>query len=56
MLNEEYEGGELEFPDGYVPLATGDIACFTARTRHRVCEVTAGARYVVVAFLGLNWL
>jgi hypothetical protein len=56
LLNEpgiDYTGGDLEFANGWTPdeqLHVGDLIGFTARTRHRIRPVTAGARYVLVVF------
>lgn len=46
----DYRGGQLETDDGVVDLGRGDVASFTALTRHAVREVTQGARYVLVGF------
>lgn len=53
-LNEDYEGGELRFPEfgnrGYKPGAGGAIV-FSCSLLHMVMSVTAGERYVFVPFL-----
>ncbi|MEY9772085.1 Rps23 Pro-64 3,4-dihydroxylase Tpa1-like proline 4-hydroxylase [Sinorhizobium fredii] len=51
-LNDEFEGGELYFPDislQHTP-RTGELICFYSEYRHGVRPVTAGVRYCVVGF------
>ena len=61
ILNEDYEGGELQFktltPMGKVQIATvkgnkGDVIVFPSYINHRVTPVTKGTRYSVVAWYG----
>ena len=47
---EDFEGGELEFAEGVADFGRGDLAGFTARTRHQVRPVLSGERFVVIAF------
>lgn len=53
-LNEEYEGGELRFPeygpDRYRP-AAGEALVFSGSHLHEVLPVTAGRRFVLLSFL-----
>ena len=51
---EEYEGGELTFPeygpDLFKP-ASGDAVAFSCSLLHEARAVTEGQRYVLLAFL-----
>lgn len=51
---EEYEGGELRFPEYgphlYKP-ATGEAVIFSCSMLHEALDVTKGERYVLLAFL-----
>ncbi|MPZ26742.1 MAG: 2OG-Fe(II) oxygenase [Micromonosporaceae bacterium] len=53
-LNQEYEGGQLRFPEYgnqlYRPDA-GAALVFSCAHLHEVCEVTAGRRFVLLSFL-----
>lgn len=51
-LNDEYEGGQLMFPDMdivYQP-AKGDVAMFLSEHFHSVSTITSGHRYCVIVF------
>jgi predicted 2-oxoglutarate/Fe(II)-dependent dioxygenase YbiX len=54
LNSDDYEGGELEFPefdnDFYLP-ATGAAAVFSASLLHAARPVTRGCRYVLLTFL-----
>ena len=54
MLNDDYEGGELRFPEygsqGY-RLAAGSAVVFSAGLLHSVRPVTRGRRYAFLPFL-----
>jgi Rps23 Pro-64 3,4-dihydroxylase Tpa1-like proline 4-hydroxylase len=54
-LNDEYEGGELEFAnfDVFHRPQRGDVLIFPSSFiyKHRVREVTSGVRYVVADFM-----
>ena len=61
MLNEDYEGGELQFKTlspmceeliTTVKGKVGDVIVFPSYLNHRVIPVTKGARYSVVAWFG----
>ena len=56
-LNSDFEGGELEFVNGYDLKATqGTIIFFPSFMQHRVKPVTKGTRYsIVLWFLGTPW-
>lgn len=51
---EDYEGGELRFPEyggaTYKP-ATGEAVVFSCNLLHEATDVTAGERYVLLSFL-----
>lgn len=53
-LNDEFEGGELNFPE-YGPrtfkLPTGGAVVFTCTMLHKVSKVTSGERYAFLPFL-----
>ena len=53
-LNDEYEGGELEFPEfgptRYRPPAGGAMV-FSGSMLHKVHPVTSGCRYAALTFL-----
>lgn len=53
-LNDEYEGGELRFPEYgpelYRP-ASGEALVFSGALLHEVLPVTAGRRFVLLSFL-----
>lgn len=51
-LNDEYEGGELYFPDLSLEIRpkSGDVISFYSELRHGVRPVTAGVRYCIVGF------
>lgn len=53
-LNEEYEGGELRFPeygpDRYRP-AAGEALIFSGAHLHEVLPVSSGRRFVLLSFL-----
>ena len=53
-LNEEYEGGELRFPEygttRYRP-AAGEALVFSGSHLHEVLPVTSGRRFVLLSFL-----
>jgi predicted 2-oxoglutarate/Fe(II)-dependent dioxygenase YbiX len=48
----DFTGGEFELESGPINLEQGDVIMFTAQTRHRVCRVNSGTRYVVICFAG----
>jgi peroxiredoxin len=53
-LNEEYEGGDLRFPefgDQRFRVAAGDAIVFSCSLLHEVTPVTAGSRYAFISFL-----
>ena len=54
-LNDDYEGGELEFAnfDGLIKPKKGDIIIFPSSFayKHRVRKVTKGVRYVIADFM-----
>lgn len=54
LLNEDYEGGELAFPeygaDLYKPPA-GCAVIFSCSVLHGVCRVTRGVRFVLLTFI-----
>ncbi len=53
-LNDEYDGGELRFPEyattPYRP-AAGEALVFSCAHLHEVLDVTAGRRFVLLSFL-----
>ncbi len=54
LNSEEYEGGELRFPEyggaTYKP-ATGEAAIFSCNLLHEATDVRVGKRYVLLSFL-----
>jgi PKHD-type hydroxylase len=54
LLNNSYKGGEFEFFTGSepssLPNAVGKVIVFPSYTLHRVCPVTKGVRYSLVAW------
>ncbi len=54
LNSEEYEGGELRFPEfggaTYKP-ATGEAAIFSCNLLHEATDVIGGKRYVLLSFL-----
>jgi predicted 2-oxoglutarate/Fe(II)-dependent dioxygenase YbiX len=53
LLNDDFEGGELYYPDlnlSYTPSA-GDLVIHGSRITHGVAEVKSGIRYVYPSFL-----
>lgn len=53
ILNDEYEGGELEFfGEGITPITTrkGNIIAFSSFIPHRVTNITKGERWALVAW------
>tara|TARA_R110001592_G_scaffold65302_1_gene200489 strand:+ start:51 stop:611 length:561 start_codon:yes stop_codon:yes gene_type:complete len=56
-LNSDFEGGELEFVNGYSLGATqGTIIFFPSFMQHRITPITKGTRYsIVLWFLGAPW-
>jgi hypothetical protein len=59
-LNEDYTGGELEFPSAGInkeyKFKTGDIIVFPSHWMfyHGVKPITSGERYAIVAWVGLD--
>jgi predicted 2-oxoglutarate/Fe(II)-dependent dioxygenase YbiX len=54
LLNDEYEGGELRFPefgDQTFRLAPGEAIVFSCALLHEVTTVTSGRRYAFISFL-----
>jgi len=53
ILNNDYEGGELEFfGDGvtHIPTQKGDIIAFSSFIPHRVTNIVSGERWAIVAW------
>ena len=54
LLNEDYDGGELVFPEygnyGYKP-ATGSVCVFPTPLLHEIQPVKTGRRFVLICFL-----
>ncbi|MBS29279.1 MAG: peroxiredoxin [Alphaproteobacteria bacterium] len=54
LNTEEYEGGELRFPEygmtSYSP-ATGEAAIFSCNLLHEATDVTKGRRYTLLSFM-----
>jgi PKHD-type hydroxylase len=51
---DEYEGGDLEVfgtPNSVLPRERGTVVCFPSFIPHRVTQVTAGMRQVIVAWI-----
>lgn len=59
LLNDDYEGGELEIKEypwlTYVaPVLKGTLVLFSSKLEHRVTEVTKGTRYSLVMWGGTD--
>ena len=51
LLNNDFEGGELEFKDNEdLNLGVGDCVTYYSKLKHRVKPVLSGVRYSLVAW------
>ena len=51
MLNDDYQGGELDIVGEHIESKTGRLIIFPSYLMHRVRRVTEGTRYVIVGWL-----
>jgi predicted 2-oxoglutarate/Fe(II)-dependent dioxygenase YbiX len=51
MLNDDYQGGELDVVGEHITAKTGRLIIFPSYLMHRVRPVTEGTRYVIVGWL-----